>query len=157
MDKTFVQDILCFILFHSLHTLAHSFDKIHGKANNEAMKRILFLIGGLFWTISLFAGIAPVSSAIGTVAVSIKPNSPEELVQKAFSSEFTEDWLTTYALESEPFAVAYSETLSQLLPLESFLLSVYDGNQVSVLPLSTGKVITVIIKEGRISALSLDD
>ena len=121
------------------------------------MKRALVLI--LLITtllVSLSASVSPVSSSIGTVAVEIKKGSSEETVWKAVREEYTDAWLERYAVSPLSFALAYSDELSSLLPLSDYLVSTESGGEVKVLDRVSGKVITFIMKEGGIAALSVE-
>lgn len=117
------------------------------------MKRILLVALVLFTLIPLYSSISPVSETLGNVCVSIEKGSEEELVYNAMRSEYTSEWLEKYALNGTSFALAYSEILSPLLPLDDFLLSTLSGSEVKVLVPESGTLLTFIIKEGRISAL----
>ena len=120
------------------------------------MKRALVLILLIALLVSLSASVSPVSSSIGTVAVEIKKGSSEEIVWKAVREEYTDAWLEKYAVSPLSFALAYSDTLSSLLPLSDYLVSTETGGEVKVLDRLSGKIITFIIKEGGIAALSVE-
>ncbi|MBQ0072317.1 MAG: hypothetical protein KBS81_10785 [Spirochaetales bacterium] len=117
------------------------------------MKKAFLTLLLLTLSLSLFAGLAPPSKKIGEVAVSWAEDSVEAFIQKALSKPYTEEWLSTYTLEKEAFALAYTTILCDLLPMKNFLLSTYRDGEISVLSLETGKVVTFLMKEGRISAL----
>lgn len=117
------------------------------------MKRFLLIALTLFILLPLSASISPSSHALGNVAVEIEKGSEEELVFNAMRKEYTSQWLDEYTLNSTAFALAYTDTLSSLLPMEDFLLSTLDGNEIKVLERESGTLLTIIIKEGRISAL----
>ncbi len=118
------------------------------------MKRILLVALILFTLLPLYSSTAPVSNMLGSVCVSIEKGSEEELVYNAMRSEYTSEWLEKYALNGTSFALAYSDTLSSLLPMNDFLLSTLSGNEVKVLERGSGTLLTFIIKEGRLSALN---
>ena len=120
------------------------------------MKRALVLILLITLLVSLSASVSPVSSSIGTVAVEIKKGSSEETVWKAVREEYTDAWLERYAVSPLSFALAYSDELSSLLPLSDYLVSTESGGEVKVLDRVSGKVITLIMKEGGIAALSVE-
>ncbi len=120
------------------------------------MKRALVLILLLSVLFSVHASVAPVSASIGTVAVEIRKGSSEELVWKAAGEEYSDGWLEKYSVSPLSFALAYSDELSSLLPLSDYLVSTEDGGEVKVLDRASGKVITFIIKEGGIAALSVE-
>ena len=120
------------------------------------MKRALVLILLITLLVSLSASVSPVSSSIGTVAVEIKKGSSEETVWKAVREEYTDAWLERYAVSPLSFALAYSDELSSLLPLSDYLVSTESGGEVKVLDRVSGKVITFIMKEGGIAALSVE-
>ncbi len=118
------------------------------------MKRFLLIAVSLFiLLLPLSASISPVSQSIGTVAVEIENGSAEELVYNAMREEYTSLWLEKYAINPTSFALAYSEALSTLLPMDNFLLSTLNGNEIKVLEQKSSTLLTFIIKEGRISAL----
>ena len=120
------------------------------------MKRALVLILLITLLVSLSASVSPVSSSIGTVAVEIKKGSSEETVWKAVREEYTDAWLERYAVSPLSFALAYSDELSSLLPLTDYLVSIETNGEVKVLDRVSGKVITIIMKEGGIAALSVE-
>ena len=120
------------------------------------MKRALVLILLITLLVSLSASVSPVSSSIGTVAVEIKKGSSEETVWKAVREEYTDAWLERYAVSPLSFALAYSDELSSLLPLSDYLVSTESGGEVKILDRVSGKVITFIMKEGGIAALSVE-
>ena len=122
----------------------------------DTMKRALVLILILSLLSSLTAAVAPVSASIGTVAVEIKKGSSEETAWKAVREEYTDAWLERYAVSPLSFALAYSDELSSLLPLSDYLVSTESGGEVKVLDRLSGKVITFIMKEGGIAALSVE-
>ena len=120
------------------------------------MKRALVLILLITLLVSLSASVSPVSSSIGTVAVEIKKGSSEETVWKAVREEYTDAWLERYAVSPLSFALAYSDELSSLLPLTDYPVSIETNGEVKVLDRVSGKVITFIMKEGGIAALSVE-
>ncbi len=120
------------------------------------MKRALVLILLITLLVSLSASVAPVSASIGTVAVEIKKGSSEEVAWKAVREEYTDEWLEKYAVSPLSFALAYSDELSSLLPLSDYLVSTETNGEVKVLDRMSGKIITFIIKEGGIAALSVE-
>jgi hypothetical protein len=120
------------------------------------MKRAFVLILLITLLVSLSASVSPVSSSIGTVAVEIKKGSSEEIVWKAVREEYTDAWLEKYAVSPLSFALAYSDTLSSLLPLSDYLVSTETNGEVKVLDRLSEKVITFIMKEGGIAALSVE-
>ena len=122
----------------------------------DTMKRAFVLILILSLLSSLTAAVAPVSASIGTVAVEIKKGSSEETAWKAVREEYTDEWLERYAVSPLSFALAYSDELSSLLPLSDYLVSTENGGEVKVLDRVSGKVITFIMKEGGIAALSVE-
>ena len=122
----------------------------------DTMKRALALILLFTLLVSLSASVAPVSASIGTVAVEIKKGSSEETAWKAVREEYTDAWLEKYAVSPLSFALAYSDELSSLLPLSDYLVSTENGGEVKVLDRLSGKVITFIMKEGGIAALSVE-
>ena len=122
----------------------------------DTMKRALALILILSLLSSLTAAVAPMSASIGTVAVEIKKGSSEETAWKAVREEYTDAWLEKYAVSPLSFALAYSDELSSLLPLSDYLVSTESGGEVKVLDRVSGKVITFIMKEGGIAALSVE-
>lgn len=120
------------------------------------MKRAFVLILLITLLVSLSAAVAPVSASVGTVAVEIKKGSSEEIVWKAVREEYTDAWLERYAVSPLSFALAYSDELSSLLPLSDYLVSTETNGEVKVLDRMSGKIITFIIKEGGIAALSVE-
>lgn len=120
------------------------------------MKRALVLILLITLLVSLSASVSPVSASIGTVAVEIKKGSSEEVAWKAVREEYTDEWLEKYAVSPLSFALAYSDELSSLLPLSDYLVSTETNGEVKVLDRMSGKIITFIIKEGGIAALSVE-
>lgn len=78
----------------------------------------------------------------------------EEVVYSAVREEYTDSWLESYAFSPLEFALAYSDELSGILPLERFLLSSASGNEIKVQDQRTGMVLTFILKEGKIEAMS---
>lgn len=121
---------------------------------NPCMKRVFLLIVSSLLLFPLPAAVSPVSSLIGTVAVDIKEGSMEEVVYSAVREEYTDSWLGSYALSPLEFALAYSDELSGILPLDNFLLSSASGNEIKVQDRRTGMVLTFILKEGKIEAMS---
>ncbi len=119
------------------------------------MKRAFAFI--LLLSVSLFlsASIAPRSSRIGRVVLNVEEGSAEELIWNAARSEYTGEWLEKYASSPLFFASAYSSILSSLLPLDDFLLSRPAENEVRLLERKGGRVITFILSDGLISALSV--
>ena len=121
------------------------------------MKRITVFMAVLLSSILLFATVAPTSSAIGKVCVSPEEGSSEYLIWTAVKDEYSDAWLEKYTSSPVPFALAYSSSLSSLLPLDNSLVSVETDGEVKVLDLESGAVITFIMKEGRIAALRVDE
>ncbi|MGN1163837.1 MAG: hypothetical protein ACI4S4_03410, partial [Candidatus Ornithospirochaeta sp.] len=103
------------------------------------MRRFSCLILVSIVFISLYAGIAPQSAKIGSVAVSIGEGSVEEMVLSAVKEDFTLFWLEKYAVSDDGFAVAYSSVLSSLLPMEEVILGTYDGEGISLYSAKDGK------------------
>lgn len=120
------------------------------------MKRAFVLILLITLLVSLSAAVAPVSASVGTVAVEIKKGSSEEIVWKAVREEYTDAWLERYAVSPLSFALAYSDELSSLLPLSDYLVSTETNGEVKVLDRMSGKIITFIMKDGGIAALSVE-
>lgn len=120
------------------------------------MKRILLFFILCMSSFSLGAVISPESLSIGKIAVDAEENSVEERVIAAMKTSYDDEWLETYASAPLPFAAAYSASLSPLLPLEDYLVSVYDGNEIKVLDRKSGKIITVIIEDGLFAALRIE-
>ncbi len=121
------------------------------------MKRVfVFLIVSAVLSL-LPASIAPESVSIGTVAVDIREGSAEELVYKALKGEYSDEWLEKYTLSPISFALAYSEELSLLLPMDNFLISTMKNNEIKVLDQMGGSIITFIIKDGKIEALRVEE
>ncbi len=121
------------------------------------MKRVLVFTLAVLTSLSLFSAVAPVSTSIGRVVLSPDKGSAEYLVWSAVKSEYSDEWLEKYASSPVPFALAYSSSLSPLLPLENYLVSEENEGEVKVLDINGGSVITFIIKEGRITALRIEN
>ncbi len=111
----------------------------------------------LLSSLLLFSSVAPVSASIGKVCVSPKKGSSEYLVWSAVRREYSDDWLERYTSAPVAFALAYSSSLSSLLPMHNCLVSEENDGEVKVLDCEKRTVITFIIKEGRIAALRIDE
>ncbi len=120
------------------------------------MKRIIVFTAVFLSAFLLFSSVQPVSSKIGRVCVSPEKGSSEYLVWSAVKRQYSDEWLERYTSSPVPFALSYSDSLSSLLPLDDFLVSVESDGEVKVLDRESGSVITFIIKEGRITALRID-
>lgn len=120
------------------------------------MKRLLSASLALFVSVFLLYAGAPYSERMGNIAVEIKEGSEESIIYKAVKEEYTDLWLEEYTSSPVPFAVAYSQTLSRLLPMEHFLLSESKDGRVKVLDQASNTLVTFIIKEGRITALQAE-
>lgn len=120
------------------------------------MKRVLLVYLVLLLSFPLYATVSPTSDKIGRVAVSLEEGSMEEKVYYAMKSEYDDEWLNTYTSSPLPFAKAYSSELASLLPIENFLLSIYDKNEVKVLDMESKKIITIVFKDGLFAALKIE-
>ncbi len=120
------------------------------------MKRITVFTAVLLSSFLLFPSVAPISSVLGKISVKPEEGSAEYLVWRAVKKEYSDRWLEDYTSSPVPFALAYSSSLSSLLPLSDYLVSVENDGEVKVLDRESGTVITFIIKEGRIAALRVD-
>lgn len=120
------------------------------------MKRVfVFLIVSAVLSF-LSASVAPESVSIGTVAIDIKEGSAEAIVFNAVKSEYSDSWLEKYTISPVSFALAYSEELSPLLPMENFLISSMKGREIKVLDQTGGNIITFIVKDGKIEAVRVE-
>lgn len=117
------------------------------------MKRVfVFLVVSAVLSF-LSASVAPESVNIGTVAIDIKEGSAEAIIYNAMKSEYSDSWLEKYTISPISFALAYSEELSPLLPMENFLISSMKDNEIKVLDQTGGNIITFIFKDGKIEAV----
>ena len=132
-------------------------EKKEKEINNLTMKRLsLFLIILLCFSSFLFSGVIPVSGKVGKVCTEVKEGSVEEMVLKAMGEEFSLSWIEKYCDTSDGFLASYSPLLSSILPMEEIVLGLYDGNSIRLYSRKTGDCLSIIIKEGRISALQKD-
>lgn len=121
------------------------------------MKRVLVFALAVLLSLPLFSAVAPLSTSIGKVSLSPVRGSAEYLVWSAVRREYSDGWLERYTSSPVPFALAYSSTLSPLLPLDNYIVSEENDGEVKVLDMESGTVITFIIKEGSITALRIDN
>lgn len=121
------------------------------------MKRLIYILLSLAVVFTpLYAGAA-YSTRLGNIAVDIKEGSDESIIYKAVREEYSDRWLDEYTSSSLSFALAYSSAFSPLLPLSNFLLSVSVDGRVKVLDQKSGTLLTFVLKEGRITALDIEN
>ena len=120
------------------------------------MKRIFVFTVVALSSFLLFSSVSPVSSSIGKVCISPEKGSNEYLVLHAVKREYTDEWLEKYTQSPVAFALAYSSSLSSLLPLDDCLVSEENDGEIKVLDNKSGSVLTFLMKEGRIAALRID-
>ncbi len=120
-----------------------------------SMRRILPIIIALS-LLPLNASIVPRSESIGTVLVNIEDDSSAQMVLKAFSEEYTQAWLDSYAASDELFALAYTDTLSKILPMSNMIAS-SDRNTVTIYSLNSKTTVSVILENNTIVAVSLKE
>ena len=85
------------------------------KKENHYMKRLLALIIIFSLSLSLYSGIVPVSSRLGAIDTVLEKDSISYRMKEAFTSEFSEEWLAKYTVNSEVFILSYVPLLSSLL------------------------------------------
>ncbi len=115
------------------------------------MKRIAVLLFLLSLFSSLFASVS-VSSDKGSLITEIKSESDEERILKAFSSEFTENWIESYLIDDSLLVKSYTSALSSALPLENSLLFRKDGFFIIYSQKSNAEII-LSLDNGKISSL----
>ena len=115
------------------------------------LKRLL-LFTLLLMPLPLFS-IAPKSSVIGNVQIKVEEGSITEKALQAVTSDYTEEWLETYTENPLFFGEAYSELLSNLLPLSNVIAGMEENSAVDVMSLDTGAALSLVFQNDYIAAV----
>ena len=119
---------------------------------NAAMLKTACLVCIILSSFPVLA-VAPISGAIGEVATEVVPGSITETALEASAELYTEQWLEKYTASPYEFGEAYSDILSDLLPLQNPIAGRERNGAVDVQDLDTGTVLSFVFQDGRIAAI----
>lgn len=109
------------------------------------------LLSMLSFLFALSASVS-ISSDKGALVTDIKSESDEGMILKAFTSEFSEEWIKSYLSDDSLLIKSFTESLSSHLPLENILLFKKDGFYI-IYSQKSGDEIIISLEDSKISSL----